>query len=84
MSQGYFLERTQSAKSVLEKASDLCSDKVIQSKSWCFFLNDFFQENDDDDDSNNGYIEDDDPIDRQISSGNLQQNKSISPHDPRP
>jgi hypothetical protein len=32
MSQGYFLERTASAKSVLEKASDLCSDKVIQMK----------------------------------------------------
>ena len=28
-SQGYFLERTLSAKSVLEKASELCSDKVI-------------------------------------------------------
>jgi len=32
MSQGYFLERTASAKSVLEKATDLCSDKVIQLK----------------------------------------------------
>ncbi|CAF2744192.1 unnamed protein product [Rotaria sp. Silwood2] len=27
ISQGYFLERTPSAKSVLEKACDLCSDK---------------------------------------------------------
>jgi hypothetical protein len=32
MSQGYFLERTASAKSVLEKANDLCSDKVIELK----------------------------------------------------
>jgi hypothetical protein len=38
MSQGYFLERTASAKSVLEKAMDLCSDKVIEFTKFFLFL----------------------------------------------
>jgi len=43
MSQGYFLERTASAKSVLEKAMDLCSDKVIEFKNlFVFIIKNFF------------------------------------------
>ncbi|CAF3511540.1 unnamed protein product [Adineta steineri] len=56
MSQGYYLERTQSAITVLERASELCSDK----------------ENDDDNEagSNSDDMDDDEPIGRKILLSN--------------
>ena len=42
MSQGYFLERTASARSVLERAIDLCSDKVGEMNINGWFERDIF------------------------------------------
>lgn len=62
--QGYYLERTPSAKSVLEKASELCSDKVGRSREVRTDALDRFalQENEDEAASNSDEGEADDVV----------------------